>query len=59
MECYLSMMTACVHLEGIKLSDKSDGERQTPCDFIHIWDIKKNEQTEKSHEYTKPKRNKH
>ena len=28
------------YLESMVLSEMSDGERQTLCDFIHIWNIK-------------------
>ena len=67
MRCYsarkhemLLFATAPVDLEGIGLSEVSQGERQRPWDFTHVWTRKKpiNKHTEKQiDEQTKQKKN--
>ena len=40
----LPFATTWMDLEGIMLSEMSDGERQTLYDFTYIWNLKKNPQ---------------
>ena len=55
----LPFATTWMDFEGIMLNEISQTEKyKIPYDFTHMWNIKKNKQTE-TNEQTKPNKNKH